>query len=288
MTHISFGGIKRVWSALRVKPVVGGLEIADSNLRFIMWDESRWRTASVRLVPGIVVQGRIKNRKEFIASLRALRSQVLGSKAKRKKRISVVLSLSSVDIYTQVFNLPMIEGENLEKAIELNIQMASPTGASQSYSGWQFVNRGRDNMRLEILSAFLERGVVDELTEAMREAGFLVIAVESRAISLARVIKMVESKFDPAKSLIAVSVDSSGLDVLVVRGGHLHFDYFNSWNDLQGESKQISLDAFKAMILRSINQVLNFYNSNWSDPVAEILVSAVGMRDEIMKTAGEA
>lgn len=271
-------------AALRAKPLIGGLEIADSGMHFMFWNGSAWETKSIRLVPGVVVRGEIKNRKEFIDALRLMRSQVFGGKKKRaKERISVIVSLSSVNIYTQVFNLPVIEGENLEKAVQLNIQMASPTGASDSYAGWQLVNPTQENMRLEILSAFLSRSVVDELIAAMHETGFVPVAVESRALSLARVIKETEVKFDIKKSLIVVSVDASGLDVLVVRGGHLHFDYFNSWQDLQGDQKTLSLDAFRAFVLRSINQVFNFYNAHWSDPVTEVLVSAVGLKDEVME-----
>lgn len=275
-------------AVLRAKPVVGGLEISDSGIRFMQWSGSRWEMASTRLVPGTVVRGEVKNRKEFIDALKLLRFQILGGKKKGSRtRISVVVSLSSINIYTQVFNLPVIEGENLEKAVQLNIQMASPNGAAENYSGWQLVSPVQENMRLEILSAFLSKNVADDLAGAMHEAGFVPVVIESRALSLARVIKETEAKFDPKKSLIVVSVDASGLDVIVVRAGHLHFEYFNSWQDLQGDQRTIPLDVFRSLVLRSINQVLNFYGSHWSDPVSEVLVSAVGLKDEVVNVVKE-
>ena len=42
--------------------------------------------ASVRLVPGVMNEGRIENREELVAALRSLRVQILGAKAKRLAR----------------------------------------------------------------------------------------------------------------------------------------------------------------------------------------------------------
>jgi hypothetical protein len=240
------------------------------------------------MVPGTMNEGRIENKQEFVEALRSLRAEILGPKAKRASPINVVVSLSSVNVYTQVFNLPFIEGENLEKAIQLNIQMASPTGAAESYAGWQTVrSQDEHNMHLEVVTAFLHKGVADELTAALNAGGFLPIALESRALSFARLIKERAAGVDSTKSLIAISADASGMDVMIVRAGHLHFDYFNSWKNLQGGEREISLDLFRTLVVRSLNQVMNFYNSHWKDPVSEILVSSTGLREEILAAIQE-
>lgn len=280
--------LKKLTDFLTARSLAGGLEINDTSLRFVSAEGTLLKTASIRLVPGTLNEGRIENRQELVDALRTLRVQVLGDKAKRRAPINVVVSLSSVNVYTQVFNLPFIEGENLEKAIQLNIQMASPTGAADSYAGWQTV-RGQDehNMHLEVVTAFLQKGVADELTAALRAGGFLPIALESRALSFARLIKEKAAGIDPGKSLIAVSADASGMDVMIIRGGHLHFDYFNSWKNLQGDERQISLDFFRTLVVRSVNQVMNFYNSHWKDQVSEIVVASTGLKEEILAAIRE-
>lgn len=280
--------LKKIGDFLLARPLAGGLEINDTSLRFASAEGNVLKTTSVRLVPGTIVEGRIENRQEFLEALLALRTQILGAKAKRNIPINVVASLSSVNVYTQVFNLPFIEGENLEKAIQLNIQMASPTGAADSYAGWQTV-RSQDerNMHLEVVTAFLPKGVADELTVALQAGGFLPIALESRALSFARLIKAKAAGIDPNQSLIAVSSDASGMDVMIVRAGHLHFDYFNSWSNLQGGERQISMDLFRTMVVRSVNQVLNFYNTHWKDPVSEIVVASTGLNKEILAAISE-
>jgi len=84
-----------------------------------------------------------------------------------------------------------------------------------------------------------------------------------------------------------MSVDGSGLDFLIIRHGQLHFDYFNSWRDIQGEAKEISPDIFRAAVVRSLHQVLNFYNSHWQEPLDELILLTTGFHDEVIKIIKE-
>lgn len=266
--------------------MIGGLEIADSALRFVVWDGETFKMTGLRLPPDVVVGGQIKDKTQFIEALKLLHDQILGPK-KRSTKINVVVSLSSIGIYTQVFTLPFIEGESLEKAVQLNIQMISPLDFSEAYSGWQFANKEADKVRLEILSAFANRGIIDEFTSALQKGGYLTVAVESRALSIARLLKEAGSGFEKEGSYVVMSVDGSGLDFLVIRHGQLHFDYFTSWRDVQAGSKEISPEIFRSAVTRSLHQVLNFYNSHWQEPLAEIVLITTGFREEVAKLVQE-
>jgi len=278
--------LTKLLSFLRAKPLIGGLEISDSALRFVVWDGKSFQMTGLRLPPGLVVAGQIKDREHFVAALRAIHNQILGEKKKNTK-INVIFSLSSIGIYTQVFTLPFIEGESLEKAVQLNIQMISPLDFSEAYSGWQFANKDTDKVRLEILSAFANRGIIDEFVSTLQEAGFLVVAVESRALSLTRLLKEAGIGYDVKQPYILMSVDGSGLDFLIIRHGQLHFDYFNSWRDLQGDAKEISPEIFKNAVVRSLHQVMNFYNSHWQEPLNEVLLITTGFHEEVVKVVEE-
>lgn len=266
--------------------MIGGLEVADTALRFVVWDGKTFQMTGLKLPPGVVVGGQLKDREHFIAALKMLHAQILG-KRKHRIKINAIISLSSIGIYTQVFTLPFIEGESLEKAVQLNIQMISPLDFSEAYSGWQFANKDADKVRLEILSAFANKGVIDEFSGALQESGFLVVAVESRALSLTRLLKEAGAGFDPERSEVVMSVDGSGLDFLIIRHGQLHFDYFNSWRDIQGEAKEIPPDIFRASVIRNLHQVLNFYNSHWQEPLDEIILTTTGFHDEVVKIIQE-
>jgi len=272
----------KLLSVIKATPTIGGLEISDSFLRFSVWDGSQWLTTALRLPPGIVIGGQIKDRKNFIEALKMFHKQIMGNKMSRS-RISVVVSLSSIGIYTQVFTLPFIEGDSLDKAVQLNIQMISPLDFATAYSGWQFAHRDTDNLRIEILSAFISRKIIDDFSTSLREANFIPVAVESRALSLTRLIKDAVSGIDREKAYIILSVDSSGVDVMITRHGELHFDYFNSWRDIQGDDREVTFEAFNGSVIRNLHQVVNYYNSHWQDPLSEILYLSPVFQDQIRK-----
>lgn len=275
--------VAKTMEILSAGPVAGGLEVGDGALRFVAADPLRPAHAMIRLAPGIFAEGRIKDEAAFRQALRGLRSQILGDKASSPAPINIVVSLSSINIYSQVFALPLLEGESLERAVDLNIKMALPSGTAETYSGWQTLSAAADS-RIEILSAFFDKNLADDLTDVLREERFAPLAIEPRSLSLARLFKEAGTGYDARLPIIFVSADTSGLDVSIIRGGNLHFDYFHSWHDLQGTEKQMTLEVFRNAVIRSVSQILNFYNSHWKEPLAGILVAATGMEEEILKT----
>jgi len=267
---------------MRVRQPVGGLEISDSALRYVFFRGGKWQLASVHLAPGVFVLGEVKEKEEFISALKNLHSAVFG--ALSRKKMSVAVSLSSANIYSQIFNLPMVEGENLDKAVELNLQMASPGSLAETYSSWQPLYEDETNYRLEIQSAFIRRTVADDVRSALTEAGFSPVVLEWRALSLARLIRSVAAGFDKEKSYICLNLDADVMDIFILRRGLLYFDYLNYWRDVQGDERDITLNSFKEAVTRNLHSVINFYSSHWSDPVREIFIVSTGLKDEIKET----
>ncbi len=268
------------------RPIVGGIEISDSALRVSYFDGGAWHMGGVRLEPGILENGKIADRSRLLAALQSLKLQVFGPKYE-KKRVNVIASLSSVSIYSQVFSLPMIRGENLEKAVALNMQMVSPVDLAHSYSGWQVVGKDERSSQIEILGAFIDKSLVDELSKVFLETGFLLVALESRAVSLARLVREEGAGVDITKPYIIINLDDSGLDFLVIRHGEPYFEYFNPWREVVDEKGQISLELFRATVTRSLYQVLNFYSQHWSETVSEVIISASVLREEMEKIVKE-
>ena len=268
---------------MRVKPLIGGLEISDIALRFVHKSKGIWHFVAIRLEPGIFEEGKIKSSEKFIAALKNLKSQAFPEKKLRK--IPVVVSFSSVSIYSQVFSLPIIQGENLDRAVQLNVEMISPIDTSRAYSGWQKVGEDQESLRLDVLSAFIDRAVVDEITKALLAADFIPVVVESRALSLARLLREegLQIGLDMNKSYVLIRVDDSGIDFLIIRLGQLYFEYFNSWRNIADEKGAISSQAFEAAVIRSLHQVVNFYNQHWTGSPSEVVLSAAALKDETKK-----
>ena len=273
----------KILSALRIRPFIGGLEVSDSALRFAHFTGGAWRLVSVRLEPGILDIGKIQNLDKFISALKDLKTKAFPGKKPRK--ISVVTSLSSISIYSQVFSLPIIKGENLDRAIQLNVEMVSPIDVSQAYSGWQKVGEDQGSLQLEILSAFIDRAVVDEIRKALLSADFIPVVIESRALALTRLLREEGARIgiDVSKSYVLVNIDSSGIDFLIIRLGQLYFEYFNSWRDVMDEKGQISSEAFETAVIRNLHQVVNFYGQHWMDSLSDVVLSAAALKDETKK-----
>jgi len=270
---------KKIAEFLQLRPIVGGLDISDAVVRFAYPDGEIWRVHGIRLAPGTMEKGTIKDRESFIAAMRTLKLRMFPRKRAREM-VSAIVTLSSVNVYSQVFSIPVMQGATLEKALELNIQMASPIDFAHAYAGSQIIGRDPTLGRFEVFAAFIERVTVDEIKSALAEAGFLTIVLEPRSLALVRAFREAREGFDPARSYILMHLDNAGIDFIVVRHGELYFDYFNQWRDLADEKGEIPRAEFVASVTRNLRQVLNFYTQHWQEPIAEFVLSAVAFREE--------
>jgi hypothetical protein len=270
---------KRLLSFLKIRPTAAGLEVSDQVLRLAYSDRKGWHLEAVRLAPGVMDKGRIKDAAAFDAALHDLRSRVPFAKGKKKK-MNVFVSLSSVNMYSQVFTLPMMEGKEFEKAVDLNVQMLSPVDISQAYSGWQLLSRDEINVRSEISAAFVEKELVEEMTQALYAAGFITVGVESRALALVRALREKGAGVDAEKSYLLLDIDNSGVDFLVIRKDKLYFEYGNQWADFADDKGQVSVEKFEEVLAASLRQVMNFYTQHWPESLAGIILSAVAFEEQ--------
>lgn len=271
---------ERFLAFLRARTKVGGLEISDTAIHFAYFKGKELRVVGLRLPPGIMENGEVKNYGQLVEALKKLRQQI-PSDFPRRNYIEAVVTLSSIRIYIQVFTLPLIEGENLEEAIQLNIRMISPIELSQAYTGWQLVGRNESEFKLEILAAFANKMFIDQIDALLEESGFSATAVESGALSLVRLLRERAVGFESDKFYLLVSINDRGLQFLIVRRSQLHFEYFNSWKDIQGDKKEISWLDFEAAIKRNIHQVLNFYGTHWPEPFTKVFLLTNSFGEEI-------
>ena len=277
---------QKILSLLRVSVHPDGLEVNDQVLRFAYFYQGTWQMEAIRLAPGIMEKGVIKDAPAFDAALRELRSKL--PQAKREKRIlNVFVALSSVNMYSQVFTLPFMEGGDLDKAIDLNVQMISPVDISRTYFSWQLLNRNETTLGSEVAAAFADKAIVDAMMQALFAAGFITVGVESRALALTRVLREKGAEMDKKQSYLLVDVDSTGVDFLIIRNGALYFEYATPWMDVADEKGQITVTKFEEALSSSMHQVLNFYSQHWPEPLAGVILSAVAFSDEAIHAIQE-
>jgi hypothetical protein len=268
---------EKILSLLRIRPAVAGLEISDQVLRLAYRQKKAWHMEALRLAPGIMEKGKVLDAPALTAALRELKSRVTG--ALGKKKINVMVSLSSANIYSQVFTLPIMEGEEFKKAIELNVQMASPVDVAHAYFGWQLLGRDEVSLRSEIAAAFVDKAIVDDVTVALYAAGFVTVGIESRALALARVLRKKGAGLDAGKSYVLLDIDNTGVDFLIIRNGKLYFEYATPWSDLADDKGQITTERFTEALESDLRQVMNFYTQHWPDPLAAVILSAAAFKE---------
>ncbi len=277
--------IVKLLAFLRVRAVAAGLEVSDQVMRLVYFDGRNWQLHAVRLAPGVLESDNVKDRAAFAAALAALKEKVQGRR--KGKTMNVVACLSSAGIYTQTFSLPAVSGKDLAEAVSLNLKMASPAGGDASYDDWQAIGRDEATAQTKIFAAFVDRTTVDGIADALFAAGFLPMAVESRALALARMLRAKGAGIDVAKAYLFVNVDNAGIDFLIVRNGALSFEYAEPWRGIADEKGEIAMARFTETIAAGIRQVLNFYDQHWPSPIASIILSSPAFAEEVEKAARE-
>ncbi len=259
---------------------IGGLEINDSTLHFLKLNHKAGRVleeTTVDLATGIIENGRIKDRSQFISALNNLKSQF----KKKAKITNAIVVIPSHQIYTQVFDLPEEARGNLEEAAEFNLESISPLPVVDSYRDWQIVSpKQEEGEKLEILSAFISAQVIDEYQSALREAGFRPVAIEFPALALARLFKNSFDK-DKEKPSILIYLSSAGIEFVAIKNRELRFQYFRPWESLKQDHQKISFNELKIAIIQELERVVNFYSSRYNQSLQNIVLIVPGLQNEI-------
>ncbi len=254
---------------LNPAPMIGGLEVSDLALRFLRFEDEKLKQASVALPPGVIVEGKVMERDKLIAALGALHSQI----EKSKKIVHAVVVMPASNVYTQSFSMPMVAEKNLRETALLNMQMVSPIDSKSAYSDYQVIGETKPG-QIEALGAFVAAQEVDDLLSALKEANFDVIAVEFIAMSLMRLVKNYSAGLKADAPYLIAHLSADGPDIMIVKNGHLYFNYFHSWAAIQTEigGRKMAAKDVQDFLATHIRQVLNFYTSRWGGAIKDIVL----------------
>lgn len=264
---------------------IGGLQITNTSIRFLELKEQggkifNMRTASLRLPPGIIESGRVKDRVNLVAALKSIHNQL---DTNPNHTINVILTIPTGDVYAQAFSVPAVSNVSLQETADLNMQVISPNPIDKSYYSWMIVGDvSSSGNQVELLGAFVAKEAIHELSSSLEEAGFGIAAIEFSSLSMARILsyyKIIDSKLP----YLLVKLTQEGLIFMILRNGNLYFDYFHSWEKLIEEKGSISLDSITSIIYSESTRVLNFYSSKWGGQIKNIILISPTMLDEISK-----
>ncbi len=261
-------------------PPIGGLAVTDSAIQFLEFRGGKEFERSLRLPPGVVEEGKVKDKKQFVDLLKKLHEQIVPD---GRKLLQVILTIPGRNAYVQSFTVSRFAETNIAEAADLNMRMISPMNIEDAYYSWQKVGEASvSTNQIELLGAFVHKGVADDVTSALREGGYGVAAVEFSDLSIVRnlaVLGVIETNLP----YMIVDVSQEGLSFMVVRGNNLHFSYFYAWSSVRGEERSITLDAVKRALETEVQKILNFYSSRWGGQIKNVIVVTPTLGDELLQ-----
>jgi len=272
-----FTTLKAFWKIISRKISVGGLCISNSSVQYVRVEDGALISYGIRLEPGILKSGRLLDVARFNGSLRALHEQIFPGKP--KTALKVVVALPADLVYTQSFSVPSLEREKIEESVKLNLQMLSPVSAENVHMSSQILKEEFDHV--DVLGAFVEREKVEELRQALISNRFAPVIFEFPALSLSRLLAGYLGGQNEAALLIRVSSD--GIDFLINRNKFLYFDYFRSWQSIQGDDREISKLFFEQVITAETQKVINFSLSRFKEAPKKAFVIAPGYENVIQE-----
>lgn len=277
-----FAKIKEALDKLNPQPKIGALEINDAYLRYVIIKGKKIDFFSLKFPPGVVEDGRVKDKEQFLAIAGALHGQI---SKRRKKKIYSIISISDANVFTTLFNLPDSAAGNLEEAAVLNLQMNSPIDFSAAYSDWQVVGEksGAGAGQMELFGAFASKQIIDEYEGLLAKAGFGVVAVEFPALALARTVIELGEGIEKEKIYLLLRLGADGLTFGIVKNRNLYFVHFVSWQVVYGQERKVPLGAFKDILIKELQKVLNFYEAHIGGQISGILLVSPGLVEEISK-----
>lgn len=266
--------LRQLFEWLSSKPKIGGLEISSSGVTYVRFDGGL-DTFSLRLPPGTIREGKVEDSAKLLEVLSELyKAADVGG---RGGPMRVVVVLPAATVYTQSFDIPNVGEDKLIESADLNLQMISPMPKETAYMSFERLQETPD--RYELLGAFAERALVDQYWDILSQAKFPPIVFEFPGLALARLFRSIGGTQPHASLLFHVSSD--GLSLFTIRSGGLYFDYFRSWQSIQGEAREISRQRFEEVVVQEVQKVINFTLGRFKETPGQLVLVAPGLERDL-------
>ena len=212
---------------LTQKKNVVGIEISDSLIRIAFFrtpkdspknkkQKNSTRNEELVLIEEPIAANVIDNGVVVDKDLLAKILRVLRSKIKIDTNYAIV-SIPDDKIYSRIFSFPKsINEARLPEAMRLAINFQLPTPTERLYLDWERAT-GSTNMN-EILLSTIDRSVAQNYIDALEEAGWKTLALESHLASIARAIKIT-----PDQTTLFTKKCPDGTTVFGLKNGILTF-----------------------------------------------------------------
>ncbi|MEN9341904.1 MAG: hypothetical protein RIQ54_160 [Candidatus Parcubacteria bacterium] len=267
---------KKILRILGLDDAVAGLDISDTSVRYAYSKGVKWQTQAVSFPQGVLEKGVIKNQEAYRQVLVKLHKQI--TQTNSTKRIPVAVSLSSYRPYSQIIKIPLLAEQEMRAALALNMQVIVPKN-EDVYTSTEIISRNEQDASIEALGAFARQEIIDQQNAELLATGFLPVAMEWKAISVARFIRSTRQGYSRETAIIVV-IDEDGVNAIIVRKGNVYFDYAVSWNDVIEPGTSLTKNVLMSTIEDVVVRIFNYHRQRYMEPVTTIIVSAGGVQQQ--------
>jgi type IV pilus assembly protein PilM len=238
---------------LTLKPEAFGLDISDLSLKIVKL-KKRGNSlilasfGEAKIDPGIIEGGEIKNGEALAKIIKEAVSKVKGEKIKTKY---VVCSLPEEKAFLQTIQMPLMEEEELEKAIHFEAENYIPLTTEEFYLDFQIVKPVINHLdHLDVLITAMPKKVIDPYVASLKKAGLIpkVLEIESQAIARA----LVKHEVSPSP-LLLIDLGATRTSFIIFSGYSLRFTssiFISSQKFTEAIAKHLKIDLSEAEKLK--------------------------------------
>jgi len=285
---------------LSLKPEAFGMDISDLCLRvaklkkrgkffrLVSWGE-------IKIKPGIIEQGEIKNENVLAGIIKELLTKVKGERIKTKYLIA---SLPEKKAFLQVIKMPKMRKEELKTAVPFEAENYVPLPIEKAYLDFQVIPSSDQSGRINVLIAALPKKTVDPYISCFKKAGLIPMALEVESQSIARAV--VKNGISPFPLFIidfgrsttsfivfsgyslrftsSVSVSSQKLTETISKGLKLSLNEAEKLKLKYGLGDKKILKIATPLLtdlIKQINKCINYYNAH-DGKIKKILICGNG------------
>ncbi|MEW5805278.1 MAG: pilus assembly protein PilM [Patescibacteria group bacterium] len=276
---------KKFFQKLVPEEEFAALEVSEKAVRYILFskfDLAPKLFGEVKLEPGVIEKGELKNKASLIKALNELKRQAKCDTAGLKCS-PVVISLCSANFFFNVLELPEIPEASYEEAVKLNSAQVSPINLDEAYFDWQNLGVNLKTLQREFLIGVASRPKIDAYLEVFNQVGFQPLALESRSLSLLRNFNYFSRTIEKNITLLLVDIGEDGISFLVSKSGKLFFDLYLFWSQIpEASDGKITRQDLEAVLGREVARILEYFSSHSQEQVINFSLFSPILKKELI------
>ncbi|HCI05403.1 TPA: hypothetical protein DEX28_01530 [Patescibacteria group bacterium] len=263
----------------------GALEIGEKNLRYLLFSKYDLKPrifSEIKLEPGIIVKGELKNKASLVKALDEMK-KIARCDDSTKNCSPVIVTLSSANFFFNVLELPEVPEASYDEAVRLNAVQATPMNLDEAYFDWQNLGVNLKTLQREFLIGVGSRVKIDAYLESFDQAGFQPLALESRSLSLLRNFNYFSETIEKNITLLMVEIGDDGISFLVGKQGKLFFDFYLFWDEIpEALDQKITREDLEAILLREVKRIIEYFSLHSQEQILHFCLFAPVLKNELV------